>query len=71
MPTSVSVEGILTPNHTNLVKRFFRLFLDKIKLHTKMQFYARLPTEWAVNRQVSSRLPPSERVSGFLENFKI
>ena len=37
MPTSVSAEGILTPNRGNLMKRF--LFLDNIELHIRVNIF--------------------------------
>ena len=66
MPTSVSAEGILTPI-IPISQKVFRLFLDKTKLHIRMNIlssFTRLPTELAENRQVCSPLPPSKKGVG-------
>ena len=64
MPTSVSAEGILTSNHTDLVKGFssFSRYNKTAYKNEHFKFvYACLPTELAENRQVCFLLPPSKK----------
>ena len=67
MPTSVSAEGILTPNHTDLAKGFSSFSRKNKTAYKDEHFkfvYACLPTELSENRQVCSLLPPSKKDVG-------
>ena len=67
MLTSVSAEGILTSNHTDLAKSFssFSGYNKTAYKDEHFKFvYACLPTELAENWQVCSLLPPSKKSAG-------
>ena len=67
MPTSVSAEGILTPNHTDLAKGFSS-FLDKTKLHIRMNILSSFTRVFQRNWLKTGRYVPyyllRKRVSG-------
>ena len=72
MPTSVSAEGILTPNHIDLIlisQKVFRLFLDKTKLHIRMNILSSFTRVFQWNWLKIGRYVPyyllRKRVSGF------